>query len=364
LRWKEQKPASFGSSDLEIDPSERVAELPLMEAEPCDEQRLSMIDLRSQFAAARVLVFGDAMLDEYMLGTVSRISPEAPVPVVDIRTRWYVPGGAGNVAANVASLGAQVHLVAVCGRDGAGESLRRALSNSGVADSWLNELADRLTTCKTRVIAGQQQIVRFDNEHRSALSEEERCCMEKSFEAALHQSDVCIFSDYGKGIFSPELCGRAIALARSKGREVIVDPKGTDYSRYRGCTLITPNLREAGEAAGRQIGNEDELHYVGFRLMELLPGSSVLVTRGADGMTLFRPDQDPLTIPTVAQEVFDVVGAGDTVVATLGISIAARLPLETGTRLANVAAGIAVGRQGTVAVSIEELLSHPGVQEF
>jgi D-beta-D-heptose 7-phosphate kinase/D-beta-D-heptose 1-phosphate adenosyltransferase len=323
-----------------------------------------MIDLRSRFAAVRVLVIGDVMLDEYMLGTVSRISPEAPVPVVDIRTRWCVPGGAGNVAANVASLGAQVHLVAACGRDGAGESLRKALAEAGVADSWLNELPDRLTTCKTRVIAGQQQIVRFDNEHRSALNEEERHCVEKSFEAALDQSDVCIFSDYGKGVFSPELCARAIAFARSKGREVIVDPKGRDYTKYRGCTLITPNLREAGEAAGKPIGNEDDLRCAGLRVMELLPGSSVLVTRGADGMTLFRPDQDPLTIPTVAQEVFDVVGAGDTVVATLGISIAAQLPLETGTRLANVAAGIAVGRQGTVSVSIDEVLSHPGVQEF
>jgi D-beta-D-heptose 7-phosphate kinase/D-beta-D-heptose 1-phosphate adenosyltransferase len=232
------------------------------------------------------------------------------------------------------------------------------LGKCGIADSWIAALTDRATTTKTRVVAGQQQIVRFDNEQRRPLAASEEQMLEQCFTAALDQADVCIFSDYGKGSLSPSFCRNAIAKARTQGKPVIVDPKGLDYAKYAGCTLITPNLREAGEAVGQHIEAEKDLGEAGAKLLALLPGSSVLVTRGADGMTLFRPAHSQLTISTVAQEVFDVVGAGDTVVAALGVSLAARLPLETGTRLANVAAGIAVGKQGTVTVSITEVLQH------
>lgn len=317
-----------------------------------------MKELRSFFARARVLVLGDVMLDEYLFGTVQRISPEAPVPVVDVRSRQYVPGGAANVAANVRSLGAEVSLVGVCGRDAAAESLRSRLARLGIADTYILSHDGRGTTCKTRVIGGHQQIVRFDSEHRVSLSSEESRLLIEKFDAAVAQADLCILSDYGKGVLTAELCRRAIESARERDLPVLVDPKGTEYAKYRGCTLLTPNLREAAEASATPIETEEDLNRAGERLLEMLEGSAILITRGQDGMTLFRPQRPPLTIPTVAREVFDVVGAGDTAVATLGVSIAAGLSLESGTRLANIAAGIAVGKQGTVAVSIEELLAH------
>jgi len=322
-----------------------------------------MNELRSLFARARVLVVGDLMLDEYLFGTVHRISPEAPVPVVDVRSRHYVPGGAGNVAANVRSLGAQVRLVGVCGRDGAAETLRLALEKLAIDNSYIVCCAERATTCKTRVIGGHQQIVRFDSEHRAGLDPEDSRLLEERFRSALDESDLCVFSDYGKGVLTGEFCGAAIAWARGQGRPVLVDPKGVEYSKYRGCTLLTPNLREASEASGTPIETDDDLNKAGRRLLETLEGSSILITRGPDGMTLFRPERPPLTIPTVAREVFDVVGAGDTAVAALGVSMAARLPLEKATQLANIAAGIAVGKQGTVAVSIDELLGHPETRQ-
>jgi rfaE bifunctional protein kinase chain/domain len=323
-----------------------------------------MEDLRSLFASVRLAVVGDLMLDEYLYGTVNRISPEAPVPVVDIRTRRYVPGGAGNVAANVRSLGAEVRLVGVCGKDHAAEVLGASLAKLEISDTYLVCSHSRATTCKTRVIGGHQQIVRFDSEQRMALSSGDARLLQEKYLSALCDSSLCIFSDYGKGVLTGEFCRRAIELAQARNCRVIVDPKGTDYAKYRGCTLLTPNLREAAEASGIAIETEDDLNQAGNRLLEILDGSSILITRGPDGMTLFRPHTAPLTIPTVAREVFDVVGAGDTAVAVLGVSIAAGLTLESGTRLANVAAGIAVARQGTVAVSIDDLLVHPETRQM
>jgi D-beta-D-heptose 7-phosphate kinase/D-beta-D-heptose 1-phosphate adenosyltransferase len=317
-----------------------------------------MNELRSLFARVQVLVIGDLMVDEYLFGTVQRISPEAPVPVVDVRSRLYVPGGAANVAANVHGLGAEVRLLGVCGRDAAAESLRAGLARLGIPDNYIVSHDGRATTCKTRVIGGHQQIVRFDSEHRAALSPEESGLLFNKLGAALQQADLCILSDYGKGVLTADLCQSVIESARERRLPVLVDPKGIEYAKYRGCTLLTPNLREAAEASGTPIETEADLNRAGARLLQLLDGSSILITRGPDGMTLFRPQKPPLTIPTVAREVFDVVGAGDTAVATLGVSIAAGLSIETGTRLANIAAGIAVGKQGTAAVSIEELLRH------
>lgn len=318
-----------------------------------------MDELRSLFSRTRVLVVGDLMLDEYLFGTVHRISPEAPVPVVDVRSRQYVPGGAGNVAANVKALGAHVRLVGVCGWDSAGGTLRSALEKLAIDHSRVVYGAERATTCKTRVIGGHQQIVRFDSEHRAELSPEESRLLGENCRSALDESDLCILSDYGKGVLTGEFCKSAIAWARERGRPILVDPKGTEYAKYRGCTLLTPNLREASEASHTPIETEDDLNEAGARLLKLLEGSSILITRGPDGMTLFRSGRPPLSIATAAREVFDVVGAGDTAVAALGVSMAAHLPLEMGTRLANIAAGIAVGKQGTVAVSIDELLAHP-----
>ncbi|HXE13212.1 MAG TPA: D-glycero-beta-D-manno-heptose-7-phosphate kinase [Bryobacteraceae bacterium] len=320
-----------------------------------------MTHLVSRFRRATVLVAGDLMLDEYLFGTVSRVSPEAPVPVLDVKRRRCVPGGAANVAANVHSLGATVRLTGVCGTDTAGDTLCRILTEANIGDEFVMRVDGRVTTSKTRVVAGQQQIVRFDHEERAALNGAVAGVFEANLGKGLDGAGVCIVSDYGKGLLSTAVCAQLLERAIAKRIPVIVDPKGLDYSKYRGCSLITPNLKEAGEAAGIAVECEHDLYEAGKRILALLPGAAVLVTRGGDGMTLFREGEAPLTIDTVAQEVFDVVGAGDTVVAALGVALAAGLPLETATRLANVAAGIAVGKHGTVAVTADELFSHSEV---
>lgn len=323
-----------------------------------------MNSLRQQFASARVLVLGDLMLDEYLFGAASRISPEAPVPVVDVQRRLYVAGGAANVAANVRSLGAGVQLLGIWGDDAHARVLAGVLREAGIDSSAVLASMGRPTTCKTRVIAGQQQIVRFDTEDSSPLADEECDTLAESFADALHRCDVCVFSDYGKGTLSTEFCAELIAAARKAGKPVIVDPKGLDFRKYRGCAVITPNLKEATQAAGLGDGSEAEVSEIGSRLLAQLPGAAVLITCGAEGMALFRPGERPLTIPTVAREVFDVVGAGDTAVAALGVALAAGLSLEAATHLSNIAAGIAVGKHGTVAVGIDELITHSTLQEW
>jgi D-beta-D-heptose 7-phosphate kinase/D-beta-D-heptose 1-phosphate adenosyltransferase len=322
-----------------------------------------MQDLPNRFRSVQVLVAGDLMLDEYLTGTVRRISPEAPVPVVDVSDRKYVAGGAANVAANVLSLGAQVHLIGVCGQDRAGDVLRELLAGIGIDTSTLVLCPDRPTTSKIRVMAGQQQIVRVDTEDRSALPAAYRAELQANFAALLDTCDICIFSDYGKGAVSTEFCRSALAQAQARDRRVLVDPKGLDYTKYTGCSLIKPNLTEAGHAANIAIDSEAGLFEAGMKLLRQLPGSSVMVTRGPDGMTLFEPGEAPITVPTIAQQVFDVVGAGDTAMAALAIALAAGLSMREAMRLANVAAGIAVGKHGTVAVSLDELLQHCEIPE-
>jgi rfaE bifunctional protein kinase chain/domain len=323
-----------------------------------------MNDLRSRFARTTVLVIGDLMLDEYLFGSVSRISPEAPVPILDVKKRRYVPGGAANVAANLRSLGAHVRLAGAVGEDAAGGMLRAALLTAGISDELFVPVSGRVTTAKTRVVAGQQQIVRFDSEERAPLDSASVELLQANVSAAAVACDACVLSDYGKGLLSAPFCAWLLEIARAQGLKVIVDPKGLDFSKYRGCSLITPNVKEASDASGILIESEQDLFQAGERLLSLLPGTSVLVTRGEKGMTLFRQSEPPLTVATVAQEVFDVVGAGDTAVATLSAALAAGLPVETATRLANVAAGLAVGRHGTVAVAVDELLGHAEVKRM
>jgi D-beta-D-heptose 7-phosphate kinase/D-beta-D-heptose 1-phosphate adenosyltransferase len=317
-----------------------------------------MPDLFHRFQPVQVLVAGDLMLDEYLTGAVHRISPEAPVPVVDVNDRKYVAGGAANVAANVLSLGAQVRLIGVCGRDRAGEILRELLAAAGIDTTTLVTCPDRPTTSKIRVMAGQQQIVRVDSEDRSALPPRHLAELQAHFAASLDACDICILSDYGKGAVSREFCRSALEQAQAREKRVLVDPKGLDYTKYAGCSLIKPNLKEAGHAANIAIDSEADLFAAGAKLLLQLPGTSVMVTRGPDGMTLFEPGEKPVTVVTVAQQVFDVVGAGDTAMAALAIALAAGLSMREAMRLANVAAGIAVGKHGTVAVTVEELLQH------
>lgn len=301
-------------------------------------------------SGARVLVVGDVMLDRYWFGDVSRISPEAPVPVVKIGRTEERLGGAANVARNVASTGAQARLLSVVGQDEAGRCIQSLLESHGIA-AQLHPDAGLSTTIKLRVIGRQQQLLRVDFEAEPA----HEVLMSKlaDFESCLPTTDLVILSDYGKG--GLKHVERMITLARAAGKPVLVDPKGDDYSRYRGATAITPNRAEFREVAGRWKSEEDLTARAQKLRAELLL-DALLVTRSEEGMTLYR-ESDRYHVGTVAQEVFDVSGAGDTVIAILGVMLAAGADFTEAVRYANRAAGIVVGKLGTAVVQPKELFS-------
>jgi rfaE bifunctional protein kinase chain/domain len=297
---------------------------------------------------ARVLVVGDVMLDRYWFGEVDRISPEAPVPIVKVERTEERPGGAANVARNVASLGAQAMLLSVVGQDEAGQRLQALVGEAGVTSS-LHRDATIDTTVKLRVIGRQQQLLRVDFE--TTPSREVLADKLAEFTRLLDDCDLVILSDYGKGGLAH--IGQMIELARSRGKKVLVDPKGEDYSRYRGATMITPNRAELRQVVGRW-SSEADLEKRAQALREELGAKALLLTRSEEGMTLFR-EGSVHHEPAQAREVFDVSGAGDTVIAALGTMMAAGASLDDAARVANVAAGIVVGKLGTATVHIEEI---------
>ena len=299
-------------------------------------------------ANTRILVVGDVMLDRYWFGEVNRISPEAPVPVVKVERTDERLGGAANVARNAAALGAKVDLLAVVGEDEGGTALERLLAAEGIVSS-LQRDASVTTTVKLRVIGRQQQLLRIDFE--TVPGPEALQAKLAEFDRRLPACDVVILSDYGKGGLAH--VSEMIAMARSAGKPVLVDPKGDDYQRYRGATLLTPNRSEFREVAGRWK-TEAELATKAQALRRDLDLEALLVTRSEEGMTLFR-ESGSFHVPTVAQEVFDVSGAGDTVIATLAVMLAAGLSLEQSVRWANRAGGIVVGKLGTAVVHPQEL---------
>ena len=300
---------------------------------------------------ARVLVVGDVMLDRYWFGEVSRISPEAPVPIVKVGKIEERLGGAANVARNVAALGAQVSLLSVAGRDEAGSCLSKLLREENI-HAVLHQDETLSTTIKLRVIGRQQQLVRIDFETQP--SHEVLLSALADFQVMLPDTDAVILSDYGKGGLTH--IERMIELARQAGKPVLVDPKGEDYARYRHATLLTPNRGEFKEVAGGWK-NEQEFAEKAQRLREELNLQALLVTRSEEGMTLFRAG-DVLHEATQAQEVYDVSGAGDTVIATLGVILAAGGDMVEAVRIANRAAGIVVGKFGTAVVHREELFAN------
>lgn len=305
---------------------------------------------RAALRKARVLVVGDVMLDRYWFGEVGRISPEAPVPVVKIDRVEERPGGAANVARNAAALGARVSLLSVVGRDEAGSSLRRLLKRERVV-SRLHTDRGLTTTVKLRVIGRRQQLVRVDFE--TPPSHEALASKLREFSELLPQVDAVILSDYGKGGLAHIV--RMIRMARAAGIPVLVDPKGDDFSRYRGATLITPNRAEFRAVVGGWT-SESELTRKANDLVRRLQIGAMLVTRSEEGMTLYRAG-GRLHVAAQTREVFDVSGAGDTVIAALGAMLAAGADLEQAVRLANRAAGIVVGKFGTAVASAEELFS-------
>ena len=314
--------------------------------------------LLSAFQGKHVLVIGDVMLDEFVRGDVSRISPEAPVPVVDLRDRFTSPGGAGNAAANVVSLGGRASVVALVGKDQVGGSLREALGARGIDTRALVASSARATTHKLRVVAHTQQIVRVDSETRDPLSPELEQKLISAIEAIVPTADAVLLSDYAKGVVADSVARAAIACAAERRLPVVVDPKGRSYAKYTGATVITPNVLELDTVTGIHTDNADgPIVEAGRRLLATLEGTSLLVTRGARGMTLLEHGTDPLHLPTLARSVYDVTGAGDTVVGTLVLALAGGVSMRDALMLASQAARIAVSKVGTAAVSSEELLA-------
>lgn len=304
------------------------------------------------------------MLDEYVVGSVSRICPEAPVPVLDVRSRYNAAGGAANVAVNVAGLGATALLVGFAARDAAGLALRKLLWERSIDDGGLLDAGDRGTICKTRIVAGQQQICRIDHEVTADVTGPLFNELLVAAKERIQRCTLVVLSDYSKGTLSATFCKAIISFAQKVNKPVIVDPKSKTFARYRGCSIITPNVAEAAFATGIKIDSDSSLRRAGVALITQLPGTSILITRGPEGMALFEPGLEPVFIPTVARKVFDVVGAGDTAVATLAVALAASLPIREAVALSNIAAGIVVEKYGTASVSIEELLKHEDIADL
>lgn len=303
----------------------------------------------------KVVVIGDVMLDVYIRGAVARISPEAPIPVVEINEDdKKMPGGAANVAANITALGGRSTIIGTIGMDTAGKELVRELKKNKVDTTGVLALSDRPTTEKTRVIAHTQQVVRFDREVKSALSEKQQDQVVERALKAVKDADGVIFEDYNKGLLTAKVIRKVIAYAKAKGKIITVDPKFHNFFEFKGVTVMKPNMKEVTEALGTEAVGQD-FETIGLKVMKKLDCKSVVLTRSEHGMTIFEAGQPPRTIPTVAREVYDVSGAGDTVIATLTLALTAGATLLQAAALANYAAGIEVEKLGVATVSAEEL---------
>ena len=309
----------------------------------------------ADFSKIKVLVVGDLMVDRYWWGSVSRISPEAPVPVVQLQKKSFAAGGAANVAANIAGLGAEALLVGIVGADEEGIHLRKALNEMNVSPDYLIESISRPTTVKTRIIAHNQQVVRLDQEVNSEISETDEEEIWKQIKVLLNRADVVIVSDYAKGVLTVNLLSRLISECREQNIKILVDPKGVNYEKYKGATLITPNLREAAEACKMPFGAAKLVESAGRALLDNLDLEAVLITEGENGMTLFGQNGDSIHFDALARNVYDVTGAGDTVIATFAVAFGAGRGLSEAAELANIAAGLVVEKIGTTPIDTQEL---------
>ncbi|PKK84658.1 MAG: D-glycero-beta-D-manno-heptose-7-phosphate kinase [candidate division Zixibacteria bacterium HGW-Zixibacteria-1] len=314
--------------------------------------KIDRIDkITANIGKAKILILGDIMLDEYLHGQVNRISPEAPVPVVEIITESLSLGGAANVANNIAALGNEPFLIGTVGQDDASVKLSQLLKEKGISRDFLINDENRRTTIKTRIIAHSQQVVRADREDAVEVSAEVEERIFNKFNSIIDEMNGVIISDYGKGVLTASLLEKVIPICREKNIFIGVDPKESHFFRYKKVSVVTPNHHEAGFVAGRRIKNDADLRQVGKYLLEKLDSDSVLITRGEKGMALFSKGGDIDYFPTVAKKVYDVTGAGDTVVAAFVAAVAAGASLNEATEIANCAAGIVVGEVGTATVS-------------
>jgi rfaE bifunctional protein kinase chain/domain len=315
----------------------------------------SYLKIISDFKSVNVLVVGDLILDQFIWGDVSRISPEAPVPVVWVKKESYMPGGASNVANNLRSLGANVHLVGVIGDDANGAILKLELDQKGIRTSGIAVDGSRPTILKTRVVAQHQQVVRIDKEKSERLSDDLIKRMVSYIESVIKKMDAIVIEDYGKGVITPALLSKVVPLARRSNKIISVDPKEEHFAYYKGISVITPNNHEASRAVGFEIKDEETLKKAGKKLLDKIGCKIVLITLGENGMAVFQKGKPMKHIPTVAQEVFDVSGAGDTVIASYTLSLASGADPVKSAYIANCAGGIVVGKVGIAVVTPEEL---------
>ncbi|MEW6409271.1 MAG: D-glycero-beta-D-manno-heptose-7-phosphate kinase [Nitrospirota bacterium] len=312
-------------------------------------------EIINNFPKTNIFILGDIMMDHYIWGKVSRISPEAPVPVVEVARETLLLGGAANVLNNILSLNGKVMIGGVIGHDDMGRKIIHDLRQKGVHTEGIVVESDRPTTVKTRIIAHSQQVVRFDRESRGEINGSTRDIILTYVSNNITEIDAVIISDYSKGVVTQALIDGILQLTNKKGVPVTVDPKVNHFPLYKGITLITPNNLEASMATGIEINNEDTLIKAGRILIERLGCKAVLITRGEEGMSLFEDNGEITHISTVASEVYDVTGAGDTVIATSTLAISAGATFKEAATIANHAAGIVVGKVGTATVKIEEL---------
>ena len=311
----------------------------------------------SDFTDKKILVIGDLILDEFIWGKVSRISPEAPVPVVWVENESFMPGGACNVANNINSLGAKAYLVGTVGPDDRAGILKGELEHRGVNVDGILTDSQRPTILKTRVIAHQQQVVRIDKEKVDPIRKNAIKRLVNHVESVIGDMDGVIIEDYGKGLITPELLNKIVPLAKKKKKIIAVDPKEEHFTSYRGVTLLTPNNKEASKAAGFEIKDKATLKKAGFEILKKLKVKILLVTLGENGMMVFEAGRAPKKIETIAQEVYDVSGAGDTVISSYVLSLISESNPIQAAHIANCAAGIVVGKVGIAVVTQDEVIA-------
>lgn len=314
-------------------------------------------EILHSFKGKEVVVVGDIMLDHFIKGDVTRISPEAPVPVVAVKKEFFVAGGAGNVAVNLAALGAKPVMISVVGQDLGGEMLKSFLRDKNVDIRGVAEDSDRPTTQKIRVMAEQQQIVRFDRESKRVVSPAIAAVCMENFKSAVRSAKGVILSDYGKGMLSDHNIQDIIDICNKAGIPVCVDPKIDNFKKYKNITCMTPNTKEAWEGAGETPkSGEEAVQELGNKILKMLNAQSILITRGADGMSLFeKGKKEPITVKATAREVYDVTGAGDTVISVFTLALASGAQLPEAAVLSNYAAGIVVAKSGTATATAEEI---------
>ncbi|WP_050763911.1 D-glycero-beta-D-manno-heptose-7-phosphate kinase [Beijerinckia indica] len=314
------------------------------------------MSLVENFSSIRILCVGDVMIDRFIEGRVKRISPERPVPVLTIDNNYLVPGGAANVARNIAALGGHCTLMGVIGDDAAGRELESKIGEASQVEPALLRVTDRSTTEKTRFVTQGQHMLRADQERADWILAETEAALIAAFKAALPHHQAVVLSDYAKGVLTDHVLAETICAARSYGIPIIVDPKSVRIERYSGATVLTPNAKEIEQATGIDPTDDEQAIAAGRETLLRAAIDNILITRAEKGMTLIGRDGSPTHIPASAHEVFDVVGAGDTVVATLSLALGAGGEMEAAARLANAAAGIVVGKRGTATVTRTELL--------